>query len=268
MAARQERILTTEEIYGLVACLGVDGFNPSAKRDRNLVNCELSDLAGCTTQGHSRPSPQLIIRVSRGPYVYSEPDRPMDVGLSDDGEHEVRNLQLLCPYCNRVKGTQGSPGFRMKMTELRVHNVATGVMVDEWEADLTGWRGITARGAIRRTDGKGATASTGRGGACFGVPFQRSSLLEKRSVPIGPPLDRGQGDSEYAPAGPFRQVDLPWDDRPFAEGLAAVHGMFVVVEVIGPCIAQVCRAPVASDGVAGAKRGVVVAEACVRLRYE
>ena len=27
MAARQERILTTEEIYGLVACLGVDGFN-------------------------------------------------------------------------------------------------------------------------------------------------------------------------------------------------------------------------------------------------
>ena len=41
MAARQERILTTEEIYGLVACLGVDGFNPSAKRDRNLVNREL-----------------------------------------------------------------------------------------------------------------------------------------------------------------------------------------------------------------------------------
>ena len=56
MAARQERILTTEEIYGLVACLGVDGFNPSAKRDRNLVNRELSDLAGRTTQGHSRPS--------------------------------------------------------------------------------------------------------------------------------------------------------------------------------------------------------------------
>ena len=56
------------------------------------------------------------------------------VGLSDDGEHEVRNLQLLCPYCNRVKGTQGSLGFRMKMTELRAHNVGTGVMVDEREA--------------------------------------------------------------------------------------------------------------------------------------
>ena len=50
------------------------------------------------------------------------------MALSDDGDHEVRNLQLLCPYCNRVKGTQGSQGFRMKMTELRAHNVGTGVM--------------------------------------------------------------------------------------------------------------------------------------------
>ena len=56
------------------------------------------------------------------------------VALSDDGEPEVRNLQLLCPYCNRVKGTQGRPGFRMKMTELRAHNVGTGVMVGEREA--------------------------------------------------------------------------------------------------------------------------------------
>ena len=55
------------------------------------------------------------------------------VALSYDGDHEVRNLQLLCPYCNRVKGTQGSQGFRMKMTELRAH-VGTGVMVDEREA--------------------------------------------------------------------------------------------------------------------------------------
>ena len=52
MATRQGRILTTEEIYGLVADLGVAGFNPNAKRDRNLVNRELSDLAGYTTQGH------------------------------------------------------------------------------------------------------------------------------------------------------------------------------------------------------------------------
>ena len=42
---------------------------------------KLSDLAGRTTHGHSRPSPQLIIRVSRGRYLYREPDRPMDVAL-------------------------------------------------------------------------------------------------------------------------------------------------------------------------------------------
>ena len=64
-----------------MADIGVANFNPSAKRDRNLVNRELSDLAGRTTQGHSRPSAQLITRVSRGRYMYREPDRPMDVAL-------------------------------------------------------------------------------------------------------------------------------------------------------------------------------------------
>ena len=62
------------------------------------------------------------------------------MALSDDGEHDARNLQLLCPYCNRVKGTQGSHGFRMKMAELWAHNVGTGVMVDEREATLTSRR--------------------------------------------------------------------------------------------------------------------------------
>ena len=81
MARHQGRILTTEEIYALVADFGVAGFNPSEKRDRNLVNRELSDLAGYTTQGHSKPSPHLIMRVSRGRYLYREPDRPMDVAL-------------------------------------------------------------------------------------------------------------------------------------------------------------------------------------------
>ena len=60
------------------------------------------------------------------------------VVLIDDGEQEVRNLLLLCPYCNRVKGTQGRQVFRMNMTELRAHNAATGVMVDGREADLIG----------------------------------------------------------------------------------------------------------------------------------
>ena len=205
MATLQRRILTTEEIYALVADLGVAGFNPSAKRDRNLVNRELSDLAGCTTQGHSKSSPQVIMRVSRGRYLYREPDRPMDVALlqeymepvevyekrparrrrsgsdrrsvpdemrmglyavqkgicpgcgfhqphhlrfevdhivalSDDGKDELHNLQLLCSYCNRAKATRGSHGFRMKMAELRAHNVAEGMMVDARQAVLTGRR--------------------------------------------------------------------------------------------------------------------------------
>ena len=205
MAANQGRILTTEEIYERVAELGVASFDPMAKRDRNLVNRELSDLSGRTTQAHSKPSPQLITRVGRGRYLYREPDRPMDVALlreylepvevyekrpprrrgagnqgrqvpdearmclyavqrgvcpgcgihlphylrfeldhilalSDDGEDQVRNWQLLCSYCNRVKGTQGQDGFRMRMPELRAHNVRTGVMVDAQLAALTGRR--------------------------------------------------------------------------------------------------------------------------------
>ena len=37
MTARQG-ILTTEEIYEMVAASGVAGFSPNVKRDRNLVN--------------------------------------------------------------------------------------------------------------------------------------------------------------------------------------------------------------------------------------
>ena len=62
------------------------------------------------------------------------------LALSDDGKDEVRNLQLLCSCCNRAKATKGSHGFRMKMAELRVYNVAEGMMVDERLAVLTGWR--------------------------------------------------------------------------------------------------------------------------------
>ena len=59
---------------------------------------------------------------------------------SDDGEDEVPNLQLLFSCCNLAKATRGSHGFRMKMAELRAHNVAEGMMVDERLAVLTGWR--------------------------------------------------------------------------------------------------------------------------------
>ena len=62
------------------------------------------------------------------------------LALSDDGEHQVRNWQLLCSYCNRVKATQGNDGFRMKMDELREHNVVSGIMVNGRAAMLTGRR--------------------------------------------------------------------------------------------------------------------------------
>ena len=205
MAAHLERPLTTTEIYQHVAASGVAGFDPKAKRDRNLVNRELSDLAGCSTGSHSKPSPRLLIRVGRGRYIFNDLTRPMDlalvqeylepqevyekrpprrrradprrdhvpdsvrmalyavqrgicpgcgiylphflrfemdhiVALADDGETEERNLQLLCGYCNRAKGTRGKDGYRLKMAELRADNVATGVMLDERLAILTGRR--------------------------------------------------------------------------------------------------------------------------------
>ena len=75
---------------------------------------------------------------------------------SDDGEDEVRNLQLLCPYCNQAKATRGSHGFRMKMAELRVHNVAEGMMVAERLAMLTGrrWPSTTRQGTGGRSNGR------------------------------------------------------------------------------------------------------------------
>ena len=60
------------------------------------------------------------------------------IALADDGKTERRNLQLLCPYCNRTKGN--GDGYRLKMAELRTHNGRTGVMVDEKPAVLTGKR--------------------------------------------------------------------------------------------------------------------------------
>ena len=80
-AANKGRILSTDDIYRSVADLGVAGFDPKSMRDRNLVNRELSDLAGCSTQGHSKPALQILTRVSRGYYLYREPTLPMEVVL-------------------------------------------------------------------------------------------------------------------------------------------------------------------------------------------
>ena len=196
MAEHRERPLSTGEIYEAVASTGVAGFDPRAKRDRNLVNRELSDLAGMSPESHSKPAPQLLARVGRGRYIFRDLDLPMDmalvreylepeevyekrpprgrrsgpgreraaesvrrqlfavqrgicpgcgiylphylrfevdhiVALADDGRTEERNLQLLCSYCNRVKGIKGKDGYRLRMAELRADNMATGVMADE-----------------------------------------------------------------------------------------------------------------------------------------
>ena len=205
MAEHRERPLSTGEIYEAVARIGVAGFDPRAQRDRNLVNRELSDLAGMSPESHSKPAPQLLSRVGRGRYIFREPELPMEqalvreylepeevyekrtprgrrsgpgrertpvwvrkalfalqrgicpgcgigqphylrfevdhiVALADDGRTEERNLQLLCGYCNRVKGTKGTDGYRLKMADLRADNVATVVMADEGLAQLTGKR--------------------------------------------------------------------------------------------------------------------------------
>ena len=66
MAVHRERPLTTTEIYQHVAASGVAGFDPKAKRDRNLVNRELPDLAGMSPESHGKPAPQLLARVGRG----------------------------------------------------------------------------------------------------------------------------------------------------------------------------------------------------------
>ena len=75
MAENRERPLKTQEIYDLVAEKGVPGFDPKANRDRNLVNRELSDLAGKSPDSHSKSTPQLLNRVGPRP-VYIQGTGP------------------------------------------------------------------------------------------------------------------------------------------------------------------------------------------------
>ena len=82
------------------------------------------------------------------------------VALADDGRTEERNLQLLCCYCNRAKGTKGKDGYRLKMAELRADNAATGVMVDERVAELTGKRLAQYHRGSCRSSGLGCGGAT------------------------------------------------------------------------------------------------------------
>ena len=50
-------------------------------------------------------------------YLWPEADQA--VAVAEDGERKVSNLQPLCGYSSRIKGTQGKGGNPLKMGELR-----------------------------------------------------------------------------------------------------------------------------------------------------
>ena len=90
MAAHRERPLTTREIHQHVAASGVEGFDPKAKRDRNLVNREISDLAGMSPESHGKPTPRPLhlqgvggARTTRSVWVLTEEFRPPQRDLDE-----------------------------------------------------------------------------------------------------------------------------------------------------------------------------------------
>ena len=107
----------------------------------------------------------------------------------------------------------------------------------------------------------------------FWCPVLVVQPTEKRTAPTAPPLDRGQGHPQAAPAGQFRQVDclgrpavFGWRregslgqmpaERPTSSGVTPCCAGL-------ECAAPTCPEPIVSDRVAGTVRGVVVAETLV-----
>ena len=90
MAEHRERTLSTQEVYELVAETGVPGFDPRAKRDRNLVSRELSDLAGMSPESHSKPAPQLLAR----PGTVRTIEQPTGNSVISDGLGS-ENIQVM-----------------------------------------------------------------------------------------------------------------------------------------------------------------------------
>ena len=106
MASHRQRPLTTTENYQHVAASGVAGFDPKAKRDRNLVNREPSDLAGMSPESHGKPTPQLLARGGRGRCIFREPELALVREYQEPEEgHEKR------PPRGRRSGTgrEGAP---------------------------------------------------------------------------------------------------------------------------------------------------------------
>ena len=107
----------------------------------------------------------------------------------------------------------------------------------------------------------------------FWCPVSVVQPTEKRTAPIALPLDRGQGHPQAAPAGQFRQVECL--GRPAVCGwrregsLGQMPAERPPSSGVTPCCAGLecavpaCPEPIVSDRVAGAVRGLVVAEALV-----
>lgn len=60
---------------------GITDLDPTDNWDRNLVNRGVSEPAGNSPNTHSKSTSQLPYRVGHGPYIYREPDMPMEVAL-------------------------------------------------------------------------------------------------------------------------------------------------------------------------------------------
>ena len=155
LAAHRERPLTTTEIYQHVAASGVAGFDPAAKRDRNLVNREVSDLSGRSSGTHSKPSPQLITRVGRGRYIFNELNRPMDLALVR-GYLEPEEAYEKRPARRRVSGIHR--GNVSDLLRMALYAVQRGICPG------CGSISPTICASRRTTSWRGPTAGTMNGG--------------------------------------------------------------------------------------------------------
>ena len=111
---------------------GVDDQGPGQGAGRRVG---AQGLAVCSAAGRSAPavgSTSPTTCASRWTTSWHWP--------TTAGHGGAEPAAALFGYCNRVKGTRGKDSYRLKMAELRADNVATGVMIDEGRAVLTGKR--------------------------------------------------------------------------------------------------------------------------------
>ena len=94
-----------------------EGRANMAKRDRNLVNRELSDLAGMSPRSHAKPAPHLLTRVGRGQYIFREPELPKDRALLREylEPHEVYEKRPLRRRRSGPGTEKGTESLRMSL---------------------------------------------------------------------------------------------------------------------------------------------------------